>query len=155
MMLGLIGEEKRMEGTVISDAVNAASRLKGLTKIYFTPIIVSEDTLLSVSNSLKYNYRFIGKVKVKGKSKPIRICDFFHGEDEAIVEMKIKTKHDFEKGIDLYYSREFAEANVYFNSVLKKNPKDSAAQYYFRKAAQYMLNGVPNEWDGTDIMDRK
>ena len=34
IMLGMIGEAERMEGTVISDAVNMASRLEGMTKEY-------------------------------------------------------------------------------------------------------------------------
>ena len=34
MMLGTLGETNRMEGSVISDAVNLASRLEGLTKNY-------------------------------------------------------------------------------------------------------------------------
>src|SRR5690606_11054959 len=34
LMLGTIGEEMRMEGTVISDVVNTASRMEGLTKLF-------------------------------------------------------------------------------------------------------------------------
>ena len=41
MMLGTLGDVNRMEGSVISDAVNLASRLEGLTKIYKVGIIIS------------------------------------------------------------------------------------------------------------------
>jgi class 3 adenylate cyclase len=33
MMLGTLGEANRMESSVISDAVNLAARLEGLTKL--------------------------------------------------------------------------------------------------------------------------
>ena len=44
MMLGTLGESNRMEGSVISDAVNIASRLESLTKVYKSDILISEDT---------------------------------------------------------------------------------------------------------------
>ena len=44
MMLGTLGELDRMEGSVISDAVNLASRLEGLTKLYGSKVIISEHT---------------------------------------------------------------------------------------------------------------
>ena len=51
-MLGTLGESDRMEGSVISDAVNLAARLEGLTKLYKTPLLLSEETLLKIGNSI-------------------------------------------------------------------------------------------------------
>ncbi|MBW6460365.1 MAG: adenylate/guanylate cyclase domain-containing protein, partial [Bacteroidales bacterium] len=65
LMLGIIGGEGRMDGTVISDAVNLAARLEGLTKIYGSSIIITEDTLIKLSDPSQYHFRFLDIVKVK------------------------------------------------------------------------------------------
>ena len=67
LMLGIVGGHGRMDGTVVSDAVNLASRVEGLTKIYGASIIISQDTLIKLKDPGRYNYRFLDVVKVKGK----------------------------------------------------------------------------------------
>ena len=74
LMLGAIGERKRMESTVISDAVNLSSRLEGLTKVYGSSIIISGETLDQIEKE-KYYYRYLDTVKVQGKKTPVVIFE--------------------------------------------------------------------------------
>ncbi|MCG8569475.1 MAG: adenylate/guanylate cyclase domain-containing protein [Spirochaetes bacterium] len=73
LMMGTIGEEERIDGTVISNAVNLASRLKEQTKMHNKSIILSERTLQSLKNKDQYQLNNLGSCKLKGKSEAINI----------------------------------------------------------------------------------
>lgn len=75
MMLGTIGIDNRMESTVISDAVNLASRLEGLTKIYQSKIIISKDTYERMTDCKDIVFRQLDIVQVKGKRKQVAIFE--------------------------------------------------------------------------------
>ncbi len=130
LMLGTIGEEERMEGTVISDSVNLASRLEGLTKIYGANVIVGESVLLKAKAFLQLDYRFLGKVNVKGKSDTVSIYDVFSFDSSEMKRSKLQTKEQLEEAIGLYQVGAFSEANVLFQTVLEIFPDDKAARYY-------------------------
>jgi len=58
LMLGTVGGKNRMDGTVISDAVNLASRVEGLTKIYGVSLLITEYTYAKLRKiSRGYNLR--------------------------------------------------------------------------------------------------
>jgi class 3 adenylate cyclase len=75
LMLGTIGENNRMDSTVISDAVNTASRLEGLTKKFSKDILVSGQTLKRLARPNDFATRYLGEEMVKGKTKAVQVFE--------------------------------------------------------------------------------
>jgi two-component system sensor histidine kinase ChiS len=155
LMLGIIGHAERMQGTVVADAVNLASRLEGLTRVYGSSISISEPTLTQLKDPDQYKHRFVDKVQVKGKKDPVSVHEVFDGDPPSVIDLKEQTKDDFEQGLCLYYDRKFSEASVKFNQVLEKHPQDRAARIYLKRSANYMVNGVPEDWTGVEVLSQK
>lgn len=130
LILGTIGEDERMDTTVISDAVNLAARIEALTKRVGASILISEGSLFQLENPNAYRFRMLGKVRVKGKKNSVSVFEIYDGLSDYLVEFMTRTRADFEQGVSAYYSREFALAESKFLNVLAENPADSAAQLY-------------------------
>lgn len=150
LMLGTIGGDDRMEGTVISDAVNLAARLEGLTKVYGSLILTSEETFLKANGKENFKYRRLGKARVKGKQDSVVIIDILDGQSEFWLDVYLQTKEDFEKALDLYESKDFKKAGELFDKVLDVNPSDVAARFLYQKSGYYETHGTPEDWDGTE-----
>lgn len=81
LMLGIIGEKNRLQCTVISDAVNLASRVESLTKSYKTSLIITQNTLNNLTDSTRYAIRFIDNLQVKGREEKINIFELINTTD--------------------------------------------------------------------------
>jgi len=75
LMMGTIGEQHRMDGTVISDAVNLAARLESLTKDYRVPLLVSQFAVDRLDDPGAYVLRPVDTVVVRGRSQPVTIFE--------------------------------------------------------------------------------
>ena len=155
LMLGVVGGHGRMDGTVVSDAVNLASRIEGLTKVYGASIIISQDTMMKLQDPDRYNYRFLDVVKVKGKKEAVHIFEVLDGEPEEVKKLKIETKPEFGKAVQLYKNKEFDQAAAIFREIFKKNPHDRGAELYINRCKNILEFGLPKHWDGVETMKDK
>ncbi len=131
LIMGIIGENERMEGTVISDVVNVASRIENLTKIYRSSILISGETLVNLEDALDYHFRLLGRVPVKGKSRPVSVVEIIDARSD--MDVMLATKVEFEKGFNALMIGHTQDAIRCFEFVLSKNPNDGAAQLYLAK----------------------
>ena len=151
LILGTIGHDERMEGTVISDAVNLASRLEGLTKHYGSNILISENTFTNLSDARKFNFRLLDNVLVKGKEDSIFVIEILDGFPEDLLEKFMVTKNDFETGNLLYKQKAFDASIDFFKKVLEINPNDTATAFYLKRAQYYNVHGAPPDWEGGEV----
>jgi two-component system sensor histidine kinase ChiS len=145
LMLGTVGEKERMDTTVIADAVNLASRLEGLTKLYGAGIVISEQTLSRLDEQQAFSCRFLGRVRVKGKKAPVAVFEVYDGDPQPLIDLKMQTRADFEQGVYLYHQEQFAQAQAIFQQVLQTNEQDKAAKLYVKRCEQLQTYGSSNE----------
>lgn len=155
IIMGILGDSQRLDPNVVSDAVNTASRMEGLTKFYGVNVLVSEATLAGLPDPFQFKYRFLGKVQVKGKRLPIGVYEFFGGDPEALQAKRMETKEQFEAGMRAYFARNFAEAITAFDTVLDTDPDDKPAKRYRGKSEEFLSVNLPDDWDGVEKMETK
>ena len=81
MIIGTIGEENRLDDTVISDTVNTSSRIESVCEKLNKTIIISQEVVDKVQSASAENspaaftFERLEDVLVKGKEKPLQIYE--------------------------------------------------------------------------------
>ena len=142
VILGTIGHELFMQGTVISDAVNIGAHLESGTKIYRVSLIVSEQVITGVKEPERFRHRFLDRFKVRGKDIPVVVYEVFEGDPEPLAELKQRTKKQFERGVQEFLNHNTRQALMIFNELYKSGKQDDTLQYYIKRCAYYLKYGI-------------
>ncbi|MBV9972996.1 MAG: adenylate/guanylate cyclase domain-containing protein, partial [Candidatus Eremiobacteraeota bacterium] len=135
LILGTVGEERRIETTVVSDAVNVAARLQDLTKACAARIVVSGALVHALDDAAAYCLRAIGSFTVPGLSHGISVFEVCDADEPGVIIRKMSTRETFEEALRLYGTGEYERSVHLFESILGNNPDDGAAAYYRERAS--------------------
>ena len=155
LMLGVLGIREHLQATVVSDAVNTAARLEGLTKHFQAGIIISEAVFKQLNRPDDYCHRFLGKVQVKGKSEIVAIYEVFDKDIPTLKKLKLSANSTFQKGLDFYFKKDFIGAITQFKKALEIYPNAPIIQNYFQKSAELITQQLPQDWTGAEVMSEK
>jgi adenylate cyclase len=155
MVVGNMGTPRKMNYTIMGNAVNLAARLEGVNKQYNTGgILISEYTRARIGG--EFIARPLSRVRVVGINTPLRLYELLDTAEAADPELLTMVKH-WEAGFAAYESRNFQAAQTVFMDIFRQNSADLTAKKYADRCGAFTAS-PPDEaaWNsGVDNLTEK
>jgi adenylate cyclase len=151
--IGSYEPHERLDPTVIGDAVNLASRLEALTRVYAVDILVGQSAAELVLDD--FHFRSVARVQVKGKSEPVEVFTLVGARKDDVDPELLKWLEVYESAIRKFRDRDFKEAKILFSRFLEFYPEDKLAKMYLERALEYEQTPPDDAWNATEVFQKK
>ncbi|PYL37349.1 MAG: hypothetical protein DMF34_10730 [Verrucomicrobia bacterium] len=151
--IGSYEPHERLDPTVIGDAVNLASRLEALTRIYGVDILLGEAVCDLVRDD--FHLRTVARAQVKGKTEPVDVCTLIAARNEDADLESLRWLESYEEGIRKFRERDFSQAKILFSRFLEFYPDDSLAKMYVERALEYEQKPPDEAWNAIEVFTKK
>jgi class 3 adenylate cyclase len=148
-LVGNIGSRRRFNYSVMSDAVNVASRLEGANKYYGTTILASETT--SKLTGSKFFWRELDTIRVQGRSNPVRIYELIAEAGEENPQQAAAAAN-YSEGLARWRRREFEAAAECFGRFADL---DRPSALFLSRANALVRNPPPQVWEPVNVLAAK
>jgi len=164
-MIGNMGSRSRFSYTMMGDDVNLAARMESGAQAWGVYTMVSETTRIAceVGERCPMLFRALGKIQVKGRSRPVPIHELVGWRDEIGDEV-VAGLAEFERGLACYRERRWDEALGYFEKSDRVEPyqperdkgiSTNPSRVYQRIVRDLATRELPADWDGIYTMPSK
>ncbi len=145
MVVGNMGTDRKMNYTIMGNAVNLAARLEGVNKQYGSWILASDDTKASAGE--EFVTRRFDKVRVVGIHTPVQLWEIvdFRADIDAT---RLDFLDRFETAHRAFDERDWKGATALFGSLVEESPADGPSATYKRRAEEFLAKPPDREWDG-------
>jgi hypothetical protein len=129
-MVGIVGEEERLSGTVISETVNMSSRLESLTKQYHTAMLISKSTVDRMKDPDSLDLRYLGIVQVAGVNEVEAIYEVLDCLSDENRELRSSSSKDLREAIRIFSLGRRGEAADYLQALKDSGKSDYVTDLY-------------------------
>ena len=151
--IGSYEPHERLDPTVIGDAVNLASRLEALTRIYSVDILIGESAAELVRD--EFHLRSVARAQVKGKTEPVEIFTLIGARNDDVDPELLKWLQAYEEAIVKFRKRDFKDAKILFSHFLEFYPDDSLGKMYLASALEYEQTPPDEAWNAIEVFKKK